>query len=47
MFKMGMQKEGESPGAFQKDGQFEDLVFYGAVREQWLSGRSGPPVPAG
>jgi [ribosomal protein S5]-alanine N-acetyltransferase len=37
MRKMGMRREGERPGAFKKNGRFEDLVLFGAVRSSWLA----------
>ncbi len=40
MEKAGLRREGCSPAAMKKDGRFVDLVFHGALRDQWA-----PPRP--
>ena len=42
MQKAGMQREGALHGHILKDGVFEDVVGYGALREAWLP-RAGLP----
>lgn len=37
--KVGMRPEGCHREAFKKNGRFEDLCFYGILREDWLAGR--------
>lgn len=35
MEKAGLSREGCSPQAIKKNGQFHDLIFYGILREDW------------
>ena len=46
MEKAGMSREGYSPQALKKDGQFHDLVLYGVVRGDWPGlSETTPAVP--
>lgn len=36
MLKIGMHQEGTRSRAFEKNGKLEDVVFYGATRQDWL-----------
>lgn len=45
LVKIGLRPEGFSPGMMRKDGQFEDVVFYGLTRRDWPDlGESTPPA---
>lgn len=35
MEKAGMNREGRSPQALKKDGEFHDIIFYGVLRSDW------------
>lgn len=35
LLKAGLRREGTSPRAYLRNGRFEDVVFYGAVRRDW------------
>ena len=46
MEKAGMTREGVSPQALKKTGQFHDLVFYGVLRRDWPGlPESTPAIP--
>jgi ribosomal-protein-alanine N-acetyltransferase len=47
MEKAGMTREGYSPQALKKTGQFHDLVFYGVVRSDWPGLPELPPAIPG
>lgn len=44
LLRAGMKREGASPRAIQKNGRFEDAVFYGVLRRDWpgLAGSAAP-----
>lgn len=35
MEKTGLRREGFSPQALKKDGEFRDIVLYGILRRDW------------
>jgi RimJ/RimL family protein N-acetyltransferase len=46
LLKVGMRREGTSPKMMFKNGRFEDVVFYGALRRDWPGCGSTAPFAA-
>ncbi len=43
LLKVGLKREGTSPKMMLKNGRFEDVVFYGVLRRDWLGLGSAVP----